>query len=131
MVRMDAAPWSFICRTASTGSWETSWVFGHASGSLRVLEKTTLGTPRQGIHPRFTGGGHPRHEPIGVGAHQDRGGRFGLIFQPCEALRPFEAPKAGSARSRPVAVERGDEVNEQVWHLRFSCASPALLLRFS
>jgi hypothetical protein len=42
---MDLVPWSFISRTASTGSWLTSWVFGHASGSVNVVEKTTFDRP--------------------------------------------------------------------------------------
>jgi hypothetical protein len=42
---MDLAPWSFISRTASTGSRVTSWVFGHASGSVKVEEKTIFDRP--------------------------------------------------------------------------------------
>ena len=40
IVRIDSLPFSFISRTASTGSSVTSRVFAHESGSVRVLEKT-------------------------------------------------------------------------------------------
>jgi len=45
MVRNDVAPSSFIFRTASTASQETSCVFGHDKGSRSVFEKTTLDNP--------------------------------------------------------------------------------------
>ena len=35
-------PDSFSSRTASTGARDTSSVFGHASGSVKVVEKTTF-----------------------------------------------------------------------------------------
>src|SRR4029450_8515603 len=44
-VRIDVAAWSFISRTAWTGARGTSWVFGHASGSVKVEEKTTFDRP--------------------------------------------------------------------------------------
>ena len=48
---MDVVPLSFISRTASTGSWVTSWVFGHASGSVKVVEKTTFDRPARASVP--------------------------------------------------------------------------------
>jgi hypothetical protein len=45
MVRIDSVPLSFISRTASTASWVTSFVFGHDSGSAKVLEKTIFEKP--------------------------------------------------------------------------------------
>jgi hypothetical protein len=42
---MDLAALSFISRTASTGSLAISWVFGQASGSVKVVEKTTFDRP--------------------------------------------------------------------------------------
>jgi hypothetical protein len=51
MVRMDSVPWSFISRTASTASWATSRVFGHDSGSVKVLENTTFDSPARASVP--------------------------------------------------------------------------------
>jgi hypothetical protein len=41
-VRIDVSPVSFISRTAATGSFVTSRLFGHDRGSVRVDEKTTF-----------------------------------------------------------------------------------------
>src|SRR6476659_7752167 len=42
-VRSDSSPSSFSARTASTASPAISRLFGHESGSVNVLEKTTFG----------------------------------------------------------------------------------------
>jgi hypothetical protein len=73
---------------------------------------------RQGICTRLTVGGQPGHDPIGVCAHQDGVVRFRVVSQPGEVLGPFQAPPAGPALGGPVSIERGDEVDDQFWHLR-------------
>jgi hypothetical protein len=45
MVRIDLSPFSFISRTASAASPATKVEFSHSSGSVSVLETTTLGMP--------------------------------------------------------------------------------------
>jgi hypothetical protein len=45
IVRIDSEPPSFISRTAWAASWLTRRVFCHASGSAKVLEKTTFDVP--------------------------------------------------------------------------------------
>jgi hypothetical protein len=56
---MDVVPVSFISRTASTGSWVTSWVFGHDSGSVKVLEKTTFDRPARTSVPGSPAAANP------------------------------------------------------------------------
>ena len=51
MVRMDVLPVSFNSRTASTGSRLTSCVFGHESGSFKVVEKTIFEKPARASVP--------------------------------------------------------------------------------
>ena len=53
MVRIELSPLCFISRTASTASPATKVEFSHASGSVSVLEKTTLDMPRQCIGTRL------------------------------------------------------------------------------
>jgi len=48
---MDFAPVFFSSRTASTGSWVTSCVFAHDSGSVKVLENTIFDMPARASVP--------------------------------------------------------------------------------
>ena len=57
-----------------------------------------------------------RHQPVRVRSHQVRDLR--LLAQPGKVLRPLEAPEAGPPLPRRVAVERGDEVDQELSHRR-------------
>src|SRR5207245_10583635 len=57
-----------------------------------------------------------RHQTVSGRAHQDGVVRFGLLSQPCEVLGAFQSPKAGPAVGSRVAIKRGDEVDEKLWH---------------
>ena len=61
-------------------------------------------------------GGEARHQPVRVRSHHVRD--LGLLAEPGEVLRPLETPEAGPALPRRVAVEGGDEVDEEFWHGR-------------
>ena len=54
----------------------------------------------------------------GGGVHQDGGVRFGVRCQPGQVLGPFQAPPAGPASAASVAIQRGEEVDAQLWHRR-------------
>jgi hypothetical protein len=51
---------------------------------------------------------------IRVGSHQVRD--LGLLVEPGEVLGPLKAPPSRPAFPRRVAIERGDEVDEQFSH---------------
>src|SRR4029453_13445022 len=61
-------------------------------------------------------GSEARHQPVGVRSHHVRA--LGLLSQPGEVLRPLETPEARPALRRRVAVDGGDEVDEEFWHGR-------------
>src|ERR687898_86399 len=61
-------------------------------------------------------GSEARHQAVRVRSHHVRD--LGLFIQPGEVLRPLETPEAGPALRRRVAVEGGDEVDEEFWHGR-------------
>ena len=50
-MRIDSVPWSFISRTASTGSRVISRVFGNDIGSDNVLENTIFDIPARASVP--------------------------------------------------------------------------------
>jgi hypothetical protein len=51
IVRIGAVPVSFISRTTSAASRLTSCVFGHVSGSVKAVEKTTFERPASASVP--------------------------------------------------------------------------------
>ena len=59
MVRIGLEALSFISRTAITGSWGTSCVFGQESGSLKVDEKTTFDMPASASVPGSPSAANP------------------------------------------------------------------------
>src|SRR3712207_8561782 len=63
---------------------------------------------------RDLAGGEARHQAVGVRSHQVGG--LGLLAEPCEVLRALEAPEPGPSLSRCVAVEGGDEIDEELRH---------------
>jgi len=58
-VRIEVEALSFISRTASTGSWATSWVFAQERGSLSVAENTTFEKPARTSVPGSPAAANP------------------------------------------------------------------------
>src|SRR5262245_61136334 len=58
--------------------------------------------------------GEPRHQPVGVRSHQVRD--LGLLAEPRQVLRSLEAPPTRPTLCRRVAVEGGDEIDEELSH---------------
>ena len=100
--------------------------FAHVSGSSSEEENTTFERSCELVdRARFVSrelvrsfwhlpGGEARHEPVGVRSHQV--GDLRLLAQPGEVLGPFEPPETRPALPGRVAVERGDEVDEEFSH---------------
>src|SRR5918995_1949403 len=61
-------------------------------------------------------GGEARHQSGGVRSHEV--GDLGLLAEPGEVLGSFQPPPSWPALRRRVAVEGGDEVDEEFWHGR-------------
>jgi hypothetical protein len=59
MVRIGSLPFVFIWHTASTASRDTSRVFGHCSGSVKVLENTIFDMPARASVPGLASAAMP------------------------------------------------------------------------
>lgn len=86
----------------------------HLRRSRELVDASLLLGPELGGSRRRLSAGEAGHQPVRVRAHQVR--HRWLLAEPGEVLRPFETPPAGPAIPRRVAVQGGDEVDQEFSH---------------
>src|SRR5262245_13115580 len=86
----------------------------HLRRSRELVDAGLLLGLHLGGSRRRLSAGEAGHQPVRVRAHQVR--HRWLLAEPGEVLRPFETPPAGPAIPRRVAVQGGDEVDQELSH---------------